>query len=228
MQKEKLSFKEKAKQKRITKKEERHLTKAERREKRRTWLFLLPSLLGVLLFFVLPFAVVVYYSLIDNPINAEFVGIDNFIMLFKNQVFMKALKNTGVFTGIAVPLAILIPLFFALLLDSKIPGKSIFRTILISPLMVPVASIVLIWQVLFHYNGGDKTVITEFVLKGEINGYIFIVGCDILYLLLRSAVKYSLVKLARFTRRADYKSFSVLVDDGFRHTGKTLVVVEVA
>ena len=46
--------------------------------------FLLPSILGVLLFFVLPFFIVIYYSVIDNPINAEFVGFDNFKMVFEN------------------------------------------------------------------------------------------------------------------------------------------------
>lgn len=122
----------------------------------------MPSLLGVLLFFVLPFIVVIYYSFIDNPINAEFVMFDNFTALFKNSAFILSMKNTGIFTAIAVPLAVIIPLLLALLLERKIPGKSIFRTILISPLMVPVASIVLIWQVLFHYNGAVNDVLGGF------------------------------------------------------------------
>ena len=54
---------------------------------------------------------------------------------------------------ISVPLAVLLALFIALLLNSGLPGKSIFRSILLNPMMVPVASVVLIWQVFFSYNG---------------------------------------------------------------------------
>lgn len=51
--------------------------------------FLLPSILGVLLFFVLPFFIVIYYSVIDNPINAEFVGFDNFKWYLRTQHFAR-------------------------------------------------------------------------------------------------------------------------------------------
>lgn len=127
--------------------------KTERQEIRRTRWFILPSALGVALFFIAPFAVVIYYSLIDNPITSNFVGLDNFVALVRNGAFRMAAKNTATFTGIAVPLAVILPLLFAILLMQKLPMKSVFRTILISPLMVPIASIVLIWEVLFHYNG---------------------------------------------------------------------------
>ena len=116
-------------------------------------LFLTPSVLGVLLFFVVPFLVVIYYSVVDNPINHEFVFLDNFIRVFDNAAFKKAAMNTLKFSGIAVPLAVILSLILAMLLDSRIPFRSQFRTFFLSPLMVPIASIVLIWQVLFHYNG---------------------------------------------------------------------------
>ena len=122
-------------------------------ERRVTRLFLLPSLIGVAVFFVAPFGVVVYYSLIDNPISGEFAGLSNYVSLLKNIVFQRAARNTAVFSGIAVPLAVVLPLLFAILLMQKLPMKSVFRTVLISPLMVPIASIVLIWEVLFHNNG---------------------------------------------------------------------------
>ena len=58
-----------------------------------------------------------------------------------------------VFSAIAVPLAVVLSLLLAIVLESKLPFRSQFRTFFLSPMMVPVASIVLIWQVLFHYNG---------------------------------------------------------------------------
>ncbi len=124
-----------------------------KRERWRTFPFLLPSILGVAVFFIAPLFVVLYQSLIDNPFNQSFVGFDNFLSILKNTAFRRAMANTGTFSAVAVPLAVIIPLLFAMLLMKKIPGKSFLRTMLISPLMVPVASVVLIWEVLFHQNG---------------------------------------------------------------------------
>lgn len=124
-----------------------------RRGKRISVLYLLPSVIGVLLFFVLPFLIVVYYSVVDNPINHEFVFLDNFIMVFHNAAFQQAAKNTMMFSVTAVPLAVILSLLLAMMLESKIPFQSQFRTFFLSPMMVPIASVVLIWQVLFHYNG---------------------------------------------------------------------------
>ena len=120
--------------------------------------FIGPSVLGVLIFFVLPFCVVVYYSVIRNSINPEFVFLDNFIALFQNSAFRDAAKNTATFSALAVPLAVILSLGLAMLLEARIPLKSQFRTFFLSPMMVPVASVVLIWQVLFSNNG----VINEF------------------------------------------------------------------
>ena len=118
-----------------------------------SWLFLLPSLLGVILFFVAPFGVVIYYSLINNPIQKEFVGFDNFVNVWNNAAFKQAASNSLIFSLIAVPLAVVLSLFLAAVMESRIPFKSYFRTFFLSPLMVPTASVVLIWQVMFHQNG---------------------------------------------------------------------------
>lgn len=132
---------------------ESRYTRTERLERRRTRLFLIPSVLGVLLFFIAPLGVVLYQSLIANPFLPEFVGLKNFVSLLDNSAFLRASRNTAVFSAVSVPLAVVIPLLFAMLLMKKIPMKSVFRTVLISPLMVPIASVVLIWEVLFHQNG---------------------------------------------------------------------------
>lgn len=135
--------------------------KERRREKRNIRLrdfasslcFLSPSLLGVGVFFILPFGVVVYYSLIDGVGSRNFVLFENFRRLLDNSAFLLAGKNTLLFSAIAVPLAVILSLLLAVMLEARIPGKSTFRTFFLSPMMVPVASVVLIWQVLFSYNG---------------------------------------------------------------------------
>ncbi len=126
----------------------------EKRGKLISYIYLAPSLIGVLVFFVLPFFIVMYYSLCKNPpVDYSFVGLRNIFMVLRNAAFRQASKNTLLFSLLAVPLAVIIPLFLALLLEMKIPLKSQFRSIFLSPLMVPVASVVLVWQVIFHYDG---------------------------------------------------------------------------
>ena len=130
------------------------------RNKKRIWkdragsaLYLAPSLIGVLLFFILPFFVVIYYALVDNPINHNFVFLENFKNVLGNSSFRLAALNTLKFSAVSVPLAVVLSLAMAAALDNKIPFRSHFRSFFLSPMMVPVASIVLIWQVLFHHNG---------------------------------------------------------------------------
>lgn len=123
-------------------------------------LYIAPSLIGVLLFFIFPFIVVIYYSMVDNPISANFVFMDNFIKVISNVAFRTAVNNTFTFSLAAVPLAVVLSLLLAIVLEAKLPFRSQFRTFFLSPMMVPVASIVLIWQVLFHYNGAVNDVIT--------------------------------------------------------------------
>lgn len=123
--------------------------------------FLSPSILGVFLFFVLPFGVVIWYSLIDSPMNRSFVFLENYKALLQNGSFLLAAGNTAVFSAVAVPLAVVLSLLLALLLESGIPGKSVFRVIFLSPVVVPIASVVLIWQVIFHYQGALNSILVR-------------------------------------------------------------------
>ncbi len=133
-----------------------------RRRQFRSGLFIAPSFLGVLVFFLLPFLVVIFYSVVDNPISTNFVGLKNFSQVIQNAAFRTAVRNTVRFSLIAVPLAVVLSLLLAIILESKLPFRSQFRTFFLSPMMVPVASVVLIWQVLFHYNGAVNDFLAVF------------------------------------------------------------------
>lgn len=139
-------------------------SKKNRRDLLRSLCFLSPSLLGVCLFFILPFGVVVYDSLIDGAATRRFVLLDNFVKLLRNSAFRLAVKNTLTFSVAAVPLAVALALILALMLESRIPFKSQLRTFFLSPMMVPVASVILIWQVLFNYHGGVNELLQLFGL----------------------------------------------------------------
>lgn len=129
------------------------------------YICLAPSLAGVLIFFIIPFAVIFFYSMVDNPINKDFVFLDNYISIVKNSAFKRAALNTLTFSAVSVPLAVVLSLMLAMLLDCKIPFVSQFRTSFLCPMMVPVASVVLIWQVIFHFNGALNDFLANFGIE---------------------------------------------------------------
>lgn len=127
-------------------------------------LFLIPSLAGFLLFFIVPFGAVVYYSLIDNPVNGNFVGTGNYKELWESDSFRKALINSLMFASVSVPVLLAASLLLALLLQGKLPFRQTFRTMFLLPLVVPVASVTLVWQALFHWNGGLNGILEQWGL----------------------------------------------------------------
>ncbi len=146
----------------LKKKEKSKLKRISRRQSAGAMAFMAPSLIGVFLFFILPFFVVIYYSMVDNPVTGNFVGFKNFVTVSQNGAFKLAGANTLKFSFVAMPLAVILSLLLAAMLDRNIPFRSQFRTAFLTPMMVPVASIVLIVQVMFHYNGAVNQFLSHF------------------------------------------------------------------
>ncbi|OPH62207.1 sugar ABC transporter permease [Paenibacillus ferrarius] len=116
-------------------------------------MFLMPSVFGFGLFYLIPFAVGVFYSLMDSTVDSHFVGLANYRELLASQSFRKAASNTFYFSVISVPLILVLSLGLAILLSKQIYLRKWLRTAYVLPLVVPVASIILIWQMLFDWNG---------------------------------------------------------------------------
>ena len=118
--------------------------------------------------------------MVKSPLDRSFVFLDNYKTLLANTAFRTAAVNTLSFSALAVPLAVILSLCLALMLETNIPGKSIFRTFFLSPMMVPVASIVLIWNVIFHYNGALNSLLVRFGIvkidwmKSELNQLVVV------------------------------------------------------
>ena len=72
-----------------------------------------PSFLGMLIFFIIPFGVVVYYSFIAGALDHSFAGLKNYISVIQNGAFKIAVKNTAVFSALSVPLAVILALALA-------------------------------------------------------------------------------------------------------------------
>ncbi|OAB40605.1 sugar ABC transporter permease [Paenibacillus macquariensis subsp. defensor] len=116
-------------------------------------MFLAPSGVGFALFYLIPFAMGVFYSFMDSTVDGQFVGLDNYRELLASSSFRQAASNTFYFSAVSVPLMLVLSLGLAMLLNKNIFFRKWLRTAFVLPLVVPVASIILIWQMLFDWNG---------------------------------------------------------------------------
>ena len=136
-----------------------------------SYLFVLPVILGILLFTLVPMMTSLYYSFTDyNPtlVNAKpaFVGIQNFADAFGKN--WKAVGNslfvTISYTIITVPLNLVLSFAIAMLLNQKLKGMRVFRTIYYIPVIIPAVASGLLCNDITKVNGGMFNVIlTEFL-----------------------------------------------------------------
>lgn len=120
------------------------------------YIFLGPWLLGFLAFTLLPMLAsfglgFTRYNAIKPP---EFVGLRNYILLYQDPVFWKSMQVTFVYTGIFVPLQLGSSLILALLLNLRVPGMRLIRTIYYLPAILPAVVTGLVWVWLFNPDFG--------------------------------------------------------------------------
>ena len=126
---------------------------ASKRESINGYIFTASSIIGFLLFFGIPFIISLFYCFTKGAGDIEYVGFQNFIDIFNNSSFQLAVKNTILFNLVSVPLVMISSLLITLILNSSLMGGSFFRTTLTLPLVIPVASVVLVWQLIFAQTG---------------------------------------------------------------------------
>ncbi len=121
-------------------------------QSRYAWIgFLLPSLAGVLIFVLLPFADVVRRSFL-TAVTEEWTGLHNYELVFANQAFRLAVKNTVRFTLVCLPLLIGIGLFLSVQL-SRLKKVQLIKSLFLLPMAMPAATVVLIWKMIFAKQG---------------------------------------------------------------------------
>jgi len=120
------------------------------------YIFITPFMLGFLFWFLVPaltslWLVVHDWNMIAPP---EFVGLGNFRDLFTDKLFWQALKVTTAYTAIAVPLGMVLAFLLALLMNAKVRGITVFRTIYYLPSIVPAVSNAVLWAWILNSDFG--------------------------------------------------------------------------
>ncbi|MFF2444690.1 carbohydrate ABC transporter permease [Priestia megaterium] len=134
--------------------------------------FLGPALLLLLLFLIIPAIMSVYYAFTDyyllTPDTRKFVGLDNFINLFKDPIFLKSLANTLKFVVWVIPLQIGAALGLALLLNKQRKANTFFKVAYFSPVVMSLVVISVLWLYLLNPNEGIiNNVLTYFGVSAQ-------------------------------------------------------------
>ena len=126
--------------------------------------FLAPSLVGISVFFLIPFIDTIRRSFYDARV-VNFIGVDGYISVLNNPAFRLAASNTVRFVIVCIPLLLVVSLVLALLIRSVRPRGKIYKTSFLLPMAIPVAGIVLLWQVVFNQNGLLNTILSSMGLE---------------------------------------------------------------
>ncbi len=125
------------------------------------WLFLAPFALVFLLYTAIPTIAALGFSLTDlrgadlrHPFAVDFVGVTNYLGLFRDPVFLQDIRNTAVFVAVGVPLTMGIGFTLAVVLNSGIRRlRGVLRTVFFAPVVTNVVAVALIWQYAFNASG---------------------------------------------------------------------------
>jgi len=154
------------------------MTTARRRRRQEAllpYLLMTPALV-LLVGILYPFSLGLYYSFtsywLQYPKRFRFVWFDNYISLFEETLFDRALQFTLGFTVVAVILQVGLGLAIALFLHSRIPGRAVLRALMLLPLMMPPVITALMWKIMMaSTNAGILNYLLSFIGLGPVNWF---------------------------------------------------------
>jgi multiple sugar transport system permease protein len=126
------------------------------------YMFLAPALIPILLFFFVPAMAAFVMSFTDFDIyslgdigNVRFIGIRNYLDLFDDPLFWKAMSNTFYFVLVGGPLSVGVSLAMALMVNAKmVRFRSLFRTVYFVPVVTTLVAVAVVWRFLYHPRFG--------------------------------------------------------------------------
>jgi len=132
-------------------------------------LFILPWIIGMIIFKLYPFATSLYYSFTNYNLMdpAKFIGLDNYTKLLKDDLFMKSLKITFKYALMTVPLKLVFALFIAYILNFKLKFVNAFRTVYYIPsILGGSVAIAVLWRFLFSDTGFINLFLSKLGIAG--------------------------------------------------------------
>ena len=138
-------------------KPKKKVTSQERNEFIWGWIFIIPTMLGLIILNIIPIFQTIYKSFFktgDFGRGNIFVGMENYQKMFADTQVWQALLNTLKYALMEVPFSIIISLVLAVLLNRKMRGRSVYRTIMFLPMVAAPAAVAMVWRWLFNSDFG--------------------------------------------------------------------------
>lgn len=138
-------------------KPKKKVTSRERSEFLWGWAFIIPTMLGLIILNIIPIFQTIYKSFFktgDFGRGNIFVGLENYQTMFADSQVWQALINTIKYAIVEVPFSIAISLVLAVLLNRKMKGRSVYRTIFFLPMVAAPAAVAMVWRWLFNADFG--------------------------------------------------------------------------
>ena len=132
-------------------------TSQERNEFVWGWIFILPTMIGLIVLNIYPIFKTIYESFFktgDFGKGNIFIGVENYTKMFGDGEVWQALINTFKYAIVEVPFSIIISLVLAVLLNRKMKGRAVYRTIFFLPMVAAPAAIAMVWRWLFNAEFG--------------------------------------------------------------------------
>jgi multiple sugar transport system permease protein len=144
-----------------------------RNNERIGYLFILPSFIHLLLFLLIPvfFSFFLSFRDWDKPAftNAPYIGLENYSFLMSDRRFWRAMLNTAYYTVLSVPLGMAFSLGIAVVLNRKLRGVNLFRTLFFMPVISSWVAVSIIWVTLLDPNAGVVNYLLSLVGIAPIN-----------------------------------------------------------
>lgn len=120
------------------------------------YLMIAPTMLGLFIFYLWPIFQTFYFSFTEWGAfgHYEWTGLDNYKRMLEDTNLMKSFKNTGIYIIITVPIGIFFSILIAVLLNQKIKGTSVYRTLYFLPVITMPAAIAMVWKWLYNSDYG--------------------------------------------------------------------------
>ncbi|MCG8346528.1 MAG: sugar ABC transporter permease [Chloroflexales bacterium] len=117
---------------------------------------LLPTIVGVAIFFIIPLGISFYLSFTNARLfgDPEFIWFANYTRAFGDSVFYKAMSNTFIFSAATLLLSTVPALLLAMLLNEQLAGRAFFRAVFFIPVVASVVGVALLWRYLLNVDFG--------------------------------------------------------------------------
>jgi multiple sugar transport system permease protein len=141
----------------------------ERRDSLAGYLFIAPQMIGITTFVLIPLALVFWYSLHEWNVLAQtfrFQGLGNYQTLLRDPGLPPVLAATGIFSIGLVIFNMSLALLLAILLDQKLKGITVYRTLFFSPVVVSLVAWTIVWGFLLQNNGGINAMLATIGIEG--------------------------------------------------------------